>query len=283
MTIRSTSKVSSLADAIAAIPDGSRLALGGNTVHRSPSAAVHELVRQGKRDLTLIKTAGGYDVDLLVGAGCVARLIVAYVGFENLQGMAPQFRSAVEQARVALEEQTCTSVIAGLRAAAQGIPFMPIAGMTGSDIVPGRFLPVPNPYGSGEVVTVPAIWPDWAILHVQEADESGNARIFGTQFEDVLMSKAARRVIVTCERIVDGEKFAAQPGLTSIPGFQVDLVVEAPRGAWPASCAGYYDVDEDYLAAYYDVARDATPERLRAFVEEHSRDTAGRPEPVGAP
>ncbi|MBV9280271.1 MAG: CoA transferase subunit A, partial [Chloroflexi bacterium] len=245
----------------------------------SPSAAVHELVRQRKRDLTLIKTAGGYDVDLLVGAGCVSRLIVAYVGFENLQGMAPRFRRAVEEGRVALEEQTCTSVITGLRAASQGIPFMPIAGMAGSDIVPGRFLSVPNPYGEGEVVTVPAIWPDWAIVHVQEADPAGNARIHGTQFEDVLMAKAARRVMVICERIVGGEEFAAQPELTAIPAFQVDVVVEAPHGAWPASCAGHYGVDEGYLAAYYQAALKATPEGLEAFLRERG---ALQPVPAGA-
>lgn len=275
MAVRSHTKVTNLADAVAAIPDGSQVALGGNTVHRSPSAAVHEMVRQGKRDLTVIKTAGGYDVDLLVGTECAAQLVVAYIGFENLQGMAPQFRSAVEQGRVALKEQTCTSVITGLRAAAQGIPFMPIAGMDGSDLVPGRFLSVPNPYGEGEVVTVPAIWPDWAIVHVQEADELGNARIRGTQFEDVLMSKAARRVIVTCERIVDGESFTSQPELTTIPAFQVDMVVEAPGGAWPASCAGCYDVDERYLAAYYEAARTGTPESLRAFIAQHAVGRAG--------
>lgn len=264
----SRSKVTSLAEAIAEIADGSKIALGGNTVHRSPSAAVHEMVRQGKRNLTVVKTAGGYDVDLLCGAGCVSRLVVAYVGFENLQGLAPQFRAAIEEGHVALEEQTCTSVITGLRAAAQGIPFMPIAGMSGSDLVPGRFLSVPNPYGEGEVVTVPAILPDWAIVHVQEADTAGNARIRGTQFEDVLMARAARRVLVTCERIVDGAEMAKQPELTAIPAFQVDFVVEAPRGAWPASCAGYYDVDEAYLSAYY-AAASAGPEELDAFIADH--------------
>ncbi|MGH2409678.1 MAG: CoA-transferase, partial [Chloroflexota bacterium] len=100
------SKVIGLAGAIAAIPDGSSIALGGNTLHRSPSAAVHELIRQGKRDLTLIKTAGAYDIDVLCGAGCVARLVVAYVGFENLQGMALRFRSAIETGRTRLEEHT---------------------------------------------------------------------------------------------------------------------------------------------------------------------------------
>jgi glutaconate CoA-transferase subunit A len=276
MTAHSVTKLTTLSDAINAIPDGSQIALGGNTVHRSPSAAVHEMVRQRKRDLTIVKTAGGYDVDVLIGAGCVARLLVAYVGFENLQGMARNFRSAVEQGRIAMDEQTCPTVIAGLRAAVQGIPFMPIAGMSGSDIVPGRFLSVPNPYGEGEVVTVPAIRPDWAIIHVQEADARGNARIRGTQFEDVLMAKAARHVLVTAERIVDGCDFDPQPELTSIPAFEVDAVVEAPRGAWPASCAGCYDVDEAYLAAYY-CLDEVTPERLDALIAQHAA-----PQPVAA-
>jgi glutaconate CoA-transferase subunit A len=239
------------------------------------------MVRQGKRDLTVIKTAGGYDVDLLCGAGCVSRLVVAYVGFENLQGLAPQFRRAVEGGRVELEEQTCTSVITGLRAAAQGIPFMPIAGMSGSDIVPGKFLSVPNPYGEGDVVTVPAIWPDWAIVHAHEADEEGHARIHGTQFEDVLMTKAARRVMVTCERIVDGSTFAVQPELTTIPAFQVDMVVEAPGGAWPASCADYYDVDEAYLADYYRAAS-GSPEALQSFLAEHVLQALPQAAPAGA-
>jgi glutaconate CoA-transferase subunit A len=197
-------------------------------------------------------------------------LTLAYVGFENLQGMAPQFRAAVEQGRVALEEHTCTSVITGLRAAAQGIPFMPIAGMQGTDLAAGRFHSVPNPYGEGEVVTIPAIRPDWAIIHVHEADEQGNARIKGTQFEDVLMTKAAQKVLLTCERLLEGRSFAAHPEVTSIPAFQVDMVVEAPRGAWPASCAGEYEIDEEYLAAYYQTASGATSGSLQAFLMEHA-------------
>ncbi|GAC1445276.1 MAG: CoA transferase subunit A [Chloroflexota bacterium] len=276
---RSGSKLRQLEDAVAAIPDGSQVAFGGNTVHRSASAAVHELIRQGKRNLTVIKTAGGYDVDILCGAGCVSRLLVAYVGFENLEGLAPRFRAAIEEGSVAIEEQTCTSVITGLRAAAQGIPFMPIAGMSGSDIVPGRFLPVENPYGEGEVITVPAILPDWAILHVQQADTQGNARIIGSHFEDVLMSKAARHVLITCEEIVDGEDFARAPGLTVIPGFQVDALCEVPRGAWPCSCAGYYGVDEEFLHEYYAAA--ANPEGFQSLIDRVVQRTRVR-EPVPA-
>ncbi len=280
MRHRSGSKVGTLAGAIATIPDGSVVALGGNTVHRSPSAAVRELARQGKRGLTVVKTAGGYDVDLLCAAGCVARLIVAYVGFENLEGLAPGFRAAVEAGRVAVEEQTCPTVIAGLRAAAQGIPFMPIAGMSGSDLVPGRFLAVRDPYSGGEVVTVPALRPDWAIVHAQESDQAGNARVHGTQFEDLLMCRAAERVLVTCERFIDEAETAAHPELTAIPGFQVEAVVEAPHGAWPASCAGYYDVDEAYLTAYAAAARKNAPGWLARFIGEPS--ASGQPAVVPA-
>jgi len=274
------SKVISLAAAIAAIPDGSSIALGGNTLHRSPSAAVHELIRQDRRELTLIKTAGAYDIDVLCGAGCVARLVVAYVGFENLRGMALRFRSAIETGQVQLEEHTCASVIAGLRAAVQGIPFMPLAGMTGTDLASGRFHAVANPYGEGEVITIPAIRPDWAIVHVQEADGEGNARILGTTFEDALIARAARHVLVTCEKLVSGADLARRPELTTIPGFQVDAVVEAPGGAWPASCAGYYDIDEAAIARYYELAAQATPERIRAFIGEQAG--AGQRVTVGA-
>jgi len=274
-------KLTSLSDAVARIPDGASIALGGNTVHRSPSAAVHELVRQRKRDLTIIKTAGGYDVDLLCGAGSVSRLVVAYVGFENLQGLAPRFRAAIEDGAVTMDEQTCPTVIAGLRAASQGIPFMPIAGMIGTDLVPGRFLAVDNPYGAGEVVTVPALWPDWAIIHVQEADSEGNARILGTQFEDVLMAKAARRVLITAELIVPSEYLAEQPELTVIPAFQVDAVVEAPGGARPCSCAGLYDVDEDFLARYYAAA--SSIEAFAAWLETIRQEPVVSPLMAGAP
>ena len=269
MTIKAAAKLVSLEEAIRSIPDGSAIALGGNTMHRSPCAAVPEFVRQGKTNLTLIKTAGSYDVDLLCGAGCVDKLVVAYVGFENLHGLAPQFRGAIEQGRVVLEEQTCPTVIAALRAAAQGIPFMPIAGMTGSDLVDGRFRRVENPYGEGTVVTVPALWPDWAVIHVQEADMEGNARIEGSHFEDVLMVKAARHVLLTCETLVASDAFVSQADRTTISGFQVAMVVHAPNGAWPASCAGHYPFDDPYLSAYYQAAQGGTPELLRAFLRTH--------------
>jgi glutaconate CoA-transferase subunit A len=260
-------KVITLTDAIAAVPDGARVALGGNTLHRGPCAAVHEIVRQRKRGLEIVKTAGAYDIDLLAGTGCAASASVGYVGFETVFGMAPSYRRAVERGEVEVKEHACYSVIAGLRAAIQGVPFMPIAGMQGSDLPAVRgFKTIVDPYAGQEVVVIPALTPDVAILHVQEADRSGNARIIATRFEDVLMAQAARRVVVTAERIVDGAAFEETPELVAIPGFLVDAVVAAPRGAWPCSCAGFYDYDADYLAEYVAAAKDEAA--LQRFVEE---------------
>jgi glutaconate CoA-transferase subunit A len=260
-------KRTTLSEAIAPTPDGARLALGGNTLHRGPGAAVHELVRQGKRGLEIVKTAGAYDVDLLCAAGCVAAVSAGFVGYETPFGMAPAYRHAVETGQVAVREHACATVIAGLRAAIQGVPFMPVAGLQGSDLPAARgFHALANPYGDGEVYVVPALVPDVAILHVQEADVEGNGRIIGTRFEDALMAQAARRVVLTTERIVDGGEFAAAPESVTIPGFLVDAVVEAPSGAWPFSCTPLYDYDEVYLAAWVETARD--PESARRFIAE---------------
>jgi|SRR5215211_2072052 len=260
-------KIGSLSDAISTILPGSRVALGGNTLHRGPCAAVHEIVRQDIGDLELVKTAGSYDIDLLAATGLATSVSAGYVGFETVFGMAPGYRRAVEVGAVETKEHACYSVIAGLRAAIQGVPFMPIAGMFGSDLLEARgFKSIADPYTGEPVVAVPALVPDVAIIHVQEADAIGNSRIVGTRFEDVLMAQAARHVIITAEHIVDGAEFEATPEVVAIPGFLVGAVVEAPRGAWPCSCAGEYEFDAEYLAAY--VAASKEPDGARHFVEE---------------
>ena len=272
-------KLTALEDAITTVADGQTVALGGNTLHRGPCAAVHELIRQGRRGLEIVKTAGAYDVDLLCGAGVASAVSAGFVGFETVFGLAPSYRRTVEGGHVEAREHACYTVIAGLRAAIQGVPFMPVAGMFGSDVLAARgFRTVTDPYTGAEVVAAPALVPDVAIIHVQEADPLGNARIVGTRFEDVLMAQAGRHVIVTAERIVDGSAFAAAPETVAIPGFMVDAVVHAPRGAWPCSCAGEYDYDAGYLAEYIAASRD--PEALRRFVDQ--RIGATQPARIGA-
>lgn len=146
---------------------------------------------------------------------------------------------------------------------------MPFAGFGGSALPDASgFARTKNPYGDGEVVVIPPIRPHVALIHVQEADEDGNLRIHGAPYEDVLLAKASERIIATAERIVPREEFIAQPELTSLPGFLVDMVVEAPRGAWPTSCASEYSYDAEYLSAYAEAAK--TQEGFSTFVREHT-------------
>jgi len=219
-----------------------------------------------------VKTAGAYDVDLLAGTGVASSASVGFVGFETLLGMAPSYRRAVEQGRVEAKEHACYTVISGLRAAIQGVPFMPVAGLFGSDLLVARdFRTVADPYTGEEVVAIRAIKPDVAIIHVQEADEFGNARIVGTLFEDVLMAQAADVVILTAERIVDGSRFEADPSLATISSLYVDAVVEAPHGAWPFGCAGEYEPDLAYLTGFVQASRDH--ESQQSFIRDRVLDT----------
>jgi glutaconate CoA-transferase subunit A len=149
------------------------------------------------------------------------------------------------------------------------VPFLPIRGFQGSDLPASLGLKtVRDPYGDEELVAIPSLRPDWALIHVPEADARGNARIYGTPFWDRLMARAARRVLVSAERILPSQELARQPELTAIPELFVEAVVHAPRGAWPGSCHPNYDVDYAAVEAYLAQARD--PAGLRAYLERGS-------------
>lgn len=238
-------KLVSLEEAASWIRSGDILALGGNVLHRSPNAFVRELARQGKQDLEIVKTAGAYDIDLLCAAGAVRAVSAGFVGYENQFGLCPHYRKAVESGVVEAKEHACYTVITALRAASYGVPFMPVNGLQGSDLIAQRgFRYVRDPYTGEQVVTIPAIIPDWAIIHVHEADSEGNARIYGQKFEDVLMTRAAKHVIITTERIIDCFQLERNMSQTDIPAFLVKGVVHTPRGAAPGSCPGVYEIDE---------------------------------------
>jgi glutaconate CoA-transferase subunit A len=244
-------KLKDLSEAAALVKDGELLALGGNLMHRIPAALVRELARQGRMDLEVVKTAGAYDIDLLAAAGCLRGVHAGYVGFEAEFGLAPNYRRAVEEGRIKAFENACATVIAGLRAAAYGIPFQPVGGLRGSDLPTERgFEKMKSPYGEEEVYLIPAIRPDWALIHVQAADAEGNARIEGTLFEDILMTRAAKGVILSAEAILSSEELARTPEQNLIPGFLVSAVAHVPGGARPGSCFGHYDVDSRALSDY---------------------------------
>jgi glutaconate CoA-transferase subunit A len=162
------------------------------------------------------------------------------------------FRKKVEKGELEFFEHTCGSVIAGFRAGAMGIPFIPIKGLYGSDLLKVRedFKEITCPITGEKLVAVPAINPDVAIIHAQESDEFGNIRLRGTQFEDALMIKAAKTSIVTVEKIISNDEIRNNPELTTIPYFYVDAVVEAPNGAFPTSCYGYYESNREEVSKY---------------------------------
>ena len=153
-----------------------------------------------------------------------------------------------------------------MRAASHGVPFEPIVGLSGSDIPAAAGLQtVRDPYTGAELYAVPAIRPDWAILHVQEADAQGNARIYGSPYWDAVISRAAARVILTAECILPTEELARLPELTRIPHFLVEAIVHAPEGARPTSCHPSYGIDEAGVRAY--LAAAGAPDALRAYLD----------------
>lgn len=145
---------------------------------------------------------------------------------------------------------------------------MPVAGIAGTDLIESRgFARVADPYTGQEFTAVPAIRPDWAVIHAHEADEEGNARIDGSVYEDPLIARAARKVLVTCERLVSREVLAREPERVTIPGVLVTAVVEAPRGAYPTSCGHDYGYDREFVTGYLEAAATGDEGCLR-FIRE---------------
>lgn len=242
----------SIAELAARIPDGASVALGGSFLHRCPFALVRELIRQGKRDLEIVKQSPGYDIDILCRAGVASRARAGIVAMEGNFGLANGFRRAVEGGALALEEHSCASLTAGLRAAAFGVPFQPVGGLHGSDLPAlNGWKCLPDPYGgNSETWVIPAITPDFAVIQATEIDEAGNVRVAGTPHWDRIMTRAARSVLVVAEELVGTDSFRAQPELTLVPHFMVEAFAVVPNGAWPGSCWPRYEIDYAAVEAY---------------------------------
>lgn len=246
------SKLQKLLPALSVISDGALIALGGNTLNRAPMAAVYALALSGKKGLRLVKTAGAMDVDLLCFAGCVKSVDAGFISFESQFSLCPHYRQGVEQGLVKANEHACYTVISALRAAAYGLPFMPVKGLIESDLIDANpyFVRMKDPFSGETISAVAAIQPDFAILHVQYADEFGNARIDGPAYDDLLMSRAAKKIVLTAEEIVPTSFFERSERKADIPHFLVQSVSLVPRGASPCSCYGFYAADEDEVASY---------------------------------
>jgi len=266
-----SSKIQSLTAAINAhVSNASSVALGLQMEQMIPFAAGHELMRQKKRDLRLIGPISDILFDQLIVAGCVKDVVAAWVG-NVMMGTAYNFRRAVEQENPATTGEKLKvfnmsnfTLALALQAGAMGVPFLPTRTARGSDIPKNNhfFYEIMSPFASesGEremLYAVRALVPDVAIVHVQRADEEGNAHCwgnFGVMLEGV---RAAKKVIVCAEEIVSREVIASDPNRTVIPGFLVSAVCEVPLGAHPSPVQGYYKRDDSFFRQYHEESKTA--------------------------
>lgn len=242
------------------VHDGDYLAMGGFGHIRTPMALVYEIIRQRRRNLAVAGKTAVHDIDILIGAGCVSRVEVAYAFGHELRGLSPAGRRAVEsdQCRVVAEISNGGyqwRFLAGM----MGIPFIPSRNMLGTDTFEKSACKVArDPWSGKPVCLIPAAYPDVAIFHVPRADMYGNAQIDGILVEDFELARAARRVIVTTEEIVDNERIRAEPWHTVIPFYVVDAVCEVPYGAHPCQMPYLYFFDEEHIGEWLRLSR--TPE-----------------------
>jgi glutaconate CoA-transferase subunit A len=237
--------------------------------------AVYEIIRQRKRDLTIMCGGGTEEISMLVGAGCVRRLINSYRGLETW-GLSHAIRRAIEHGvprPIEIEEYSNFSITAGFVAAATGVPFMPVKSLLGSDIVKistfmgnNKLRVIECPFTGEKVVVVPAMSPDVAIVHAQRADRYGNVQMWGFLGDDLWAVRAAKKVIITVEEVVDEEVIRRDPNRTVFPSFIVDAVVELPFGQHPWHKEGYYDMDLEFREMY--VKMEEREETLQKFFDE---------------
>ncbi|MHA2295736.1 MAG: CoA-transferase [Candidatus Hodarchaeales archaeon] len=267
--LKQEKKISSLEKAVEWITNGDTLALGGFMMHNHPMALVREIIRQEKRNLSLIiSPSAGIAADLLIGAGCVAEIRSTYVGFDHL-GLAPSFRYSIQEGLLKVIEYDEATVVAGLKAGAGKLPFSAITSVIGSDIlkVNTELKVVKNPLDNSKVIVlVPALKPDVMIGQVQLADPNGNAVYWGSRFTDVAMARAAKKVIIIADEMIPNEKLIRSPARTVLSSAFVDLVINLPGGAYPCSSHGRYIHDEKHLLKYLELAKS---KKIDKYLDEH--------------
>jgi glutaconate CoA-transferase subunit A len=273
-------KVTTIQDAVAQhVSDGDVVALQNMATQAAPMALVRELIRQERRGLGLVCLVGGMAVDWLSAAGVIDRFIGAAVSMEQF-GLCNQYRKAVESGRLRVEELSETALNARLGAGARNLPFLPTRGMLGSDLIDinPNLVRFQDPFDGETLVACRALVPDVAFVHAHRADERGNVQIEPTvRWPDLgIFPKAANKVVVTVEEIVDSEVLRRNPDRTVLPGFAVDAVVEVPYGAHPTSFFPGYGYDTRFHLAWVKVARDdeATAEFLQRYVQEPADQAA---------
>jgi glutaconate CoA-transferase, subunit A len=278
-------KLMTPAEAVARyVRDGSQIAVGGFTITRNPMALVYEIARRRIRDLHFVTHSNGQALDVLIGAGCVSRLEIAYGGNGRFAPTCIRFRKAIERGELAVEDYTNNQMSLRFLAGALGVPFIPSKSGLGTDVLATEgFTPeerdcdgvsckkahvMADPFddGADQVALLPALTPDVSLIHAQQVSTDGTVRIKGLSFADLEQCKAASAVVVSCEEIVPESYLRLDPDQNALPPFLVDAVVPVAFCAHPTACRYFYDYDPAHLNHYKAVAKD--DERFAAYLEE---------------
>ena len=267
-------EILTLRDAIGSlVSDGQTVALEGFT-HLIPHAAGHEIVRQGRRDLTLVRMTPDVVYDQLIGAGCGRKLVFSWGGNPGV-GSLRRFRDAVENgwpAPLELEEHSHAGMAAAYAAGASNLPFAVLRGYRGTDLgARSRVASIACPFTGEELSAVPSLRPDVGIVHAQQADRQGNVQLWGISGVQKEVVLASARSLVTVEEVVD--ELELRPGAVVLPGWAISAVALARGGAHPSYAHGYYDRDNAFYVDWDAVSGDR--ERFEAWMERHVRSTAG--------
>jgi glutaconate CoA-transferase subunit A len=265
-------KVMELKDAIAAyVHDEEYLCSGGFGANRTPIAACHEIVRQGRKNMGFAGHTATHDMEILSAGEVYSRLDVAYVVGLEARGLSTCSRKYVESGKVEVTEWTNYALALRLKAAAMGVPFLPARNMLGTDTFTYSAAKAVNcPYTGKKLNLLPALCPDVSVIHVHEADVYGNCRIKGIAVADIELANASKRLIITTERLISVDEIKRDPSSTKIPYYLVDAVCVVPFGAYPGPMAYEYFSDEDHLKEWLSVERDE--ERFRAFLQKNIFD-----------
>ncbi|MBI3823980.1 MAG: CoA transferase subunit A [Planctomycetes bacterium] len=268
-------KTMSVKDAVARfVQDGDYLAVGGFGGDRLSVAVCHEIVRQKKQNLTLAGHTATHDFQILCAGNLtnrgklIARVDVAYIVGLEARGLSPHARRVMESGEVESTEWSNYSLAVRFKAAAMGLPFLPMRSMLGTDTFrKSAAKEIVCPFTGDKLLAVPAIYPDVGVIHVHEADRFGNCRLRGTSVADPDLARASKKLIVTCERLIPSDVIRQDPTLTVIPFFCVDAVCEVPFGSYPGNMPYEYFSDEDHLRHWLKV--EADPAEYQKFIDQY--------------
>src|SRR5438105_177214 len=270
-----TDKVMTVADAVARlVADGEYLAIGGFGADRIPTAVVHEVLRQGRQNLGFAGHTATHDFQILcagnlTGRGrTLARVDVAYVVGLEARGLSAHARRVMESGEVEVTEWSNYTLAVRFKAAAMGLPFLPARSLLGTDTFRhSAAIEIACPFTGERLAALPALYPDVAAIHVHEADRYGNCRLRGTSVADLDLARAAKRLIITCERLIPNEEIRRDPTQTVIPFFCVDAVCEVPYGSYPGNMPYEYFSDEDHLCKWLEAEKDVAT--FQEFLDRH--------------